>query len=195
MCKTDGQFTVRIDCILGSVLSFCQFKVVCILQIRGKGWVFRQGFLWSWLPEMGLRCRNALHRRFRGFQGFWCIILNLSNRCVRTSTHTPLYTPFCSFLFLYNLLPHKFRGKCWHVCLEVGLSTLSTAGLGRQEERRERQAGRVGRSRAPETGKSRAVRYRIQDKAFGDGNCCILLCVCMCGGERDHTCWEKTYWC
>lgn len=190
MCKTDGQFTVRRDCISGSVWSFCHVKVVCILQIRGEG-----RFIWSWLPEMGLRCRNALHRGLMGFEGFWCSILNLSNRCVRTSMHNPLYRPFWSLMFLYNLLPHKFRGKCWHVCLKVGLSTLSTAGLGRQEEGKERQGGRVGWSRAPETGKSRAMCYHVQDKASGDRNCCKLLCVCMCGSERDHICWEKTCWC
>lgn len=134
------------ETILGSILSFCQVKVVCILQIKGKGGVFRHGFLWSWLSEMGLRCRNALHRGFLGFQGFWCSILKPSNRWVKTSTYTPSYTQFCSFMFLYNLLPRNFRGKFWHMCLEVGLST---PGLVRQEEGKERQAGRPGRSKAP----------------------------------------------
>jgi len=81
------------------------------------------------------------------------------------------------------------------MCLGAGLSTLSTVGPGRQEEGKERQAGRAGSSRAPETGKSRAERYPVHDKASGDRNRCLLLCVHMCGGETDRTCGEKTYQC
>lgn len=184
ICKTNGQLLVRKDCISGSVLSFSQVKAVCILQIRGTRRV-DNGFFGSCSLRWGQDAETVC-MGFMGLQGLSWSLLDLSNKCVRTSTHPPLYMPFCNSILLHNLLPHKFRGKCWHMCLELGVSILLTAGLGRQD-RKERQAGRAGRSRPLETGKNRAICY----KASGDGNCCVLLSVWR--GERSHLL-RKAYW-
>lgn len=58
--KTKGQFTARRDCSSGTVLWVCQVKIVCLLQIRGKGGIFRQGFFGPgplrWDGEAELLC-------------------------------------------------------------------------------------------------------------------------------------------